>query len=306
MDAIGCDVGKRLVDVCWSDVESFQVANERGAIEAFAHRLPPGCVVGMEATGQYHELLADTLALAGHRVYVINARWIHAYRRGVGMRGKTDRTDAEVIARYVEAEHRSLHPYEVPSPEQRELKHLLQRRIAAARLMATARQSLGQDAESVVTALRSTCKDLERRIAKLIRSKPQWAALEARLRQIPGIGPLTSAHLVSTLARIPFTRVDAFVAHTGTDPRPNDSGQRRGRRILSRHGDGSLRSLLYMAAMAAARNSVWKPYYQTQIDKGMKSTAALIVVARRLARIAYAVFKSGQAYDPHRCAPRPA
>lgn len=305
MAALGCDVGKRGIEVRLLDGVSIGIQNDQAAIDALLGRLPENSLVGMEATGRYHELLADTLAAAGHRVYVINARWIHAYARSLGMRGKTDRTDAEVIARYVEAEHASLHRYEVPTPEQRELRTLLQRRNAAAKLQASARQSLGDDAGPVIIALKAKCKDLEGRIAKLVRSKSDWSGLDSRLRQVPGIGALTSAHLVASLMRLPFARIDAFIAHTGTDPRPNDSGQRKGRRILSHHGDASLRSLLYMAAMAAARHPDWKPYYQAQQAKGLARTAALIVLARRIARIAFSLFKSGDTYDPTRLAPKP-
>jgi transposase len=286
--------------------EVISVANERSAIEALARRLPEGTLIGMEATGHYHELLADVLSGSGHQVYVINARWIHAYARGLGMRGKSDRTDAQVIARYVQAEHESLHPYEVPTAGQRELRRLLQRRLAAAKLLATARLSLAEDAAPLIVALKATCKDIERRIACLMRSRSDWQNLDLRLRGIPGIGALTAAHLVATLTRLPFSRVDAFIAHTGTDPRPNDSGQKRGRRALSHHGDASLRSLLYMAAMAAVKKPSWRPYYQAQLRKGLSSTAALVIVARRIARIAFSLFKTGATYDPDRVTPNPA
>jgi transposase len=300
MEAVGCDVGKRRIDVCLATSHGVQLSNERLAIERFARTLPANSLVGMEATGRYHELLAQILVAAGHRVYVINARWIHAYSRGLGMRGKTDRTDAQVIARYTTAEHAKLRSYQPPSPEQLELRTLLQRRHAAAKLLATARQSLAEDAEALLAVLKTTCTDIERRIARLLRSRPEWAGLAERLRSVPGVGALTSAQLVATLTRMPFSRVEAFVAHTGTDPRPNDSGQKRGRRVLTHHGDASLRGLLFMAAMTATRSPAWRRYYLAQQAKGLSRTAALVVVARRIARITFSLYKTGETYDPAR------
>jgi hypothetical protein len=74
--------------------------------------------------------------------------------------------------------------------------------------------------------------------------------------------------LLNTLERVPLKSADAFVAFTGLDLRPKDSGQCRGRRRLSKRGPGELRRLLYLAAMAAAKTKDWKAFYQHQRDKG--------------------------------------
>jgi transposase len=300
--AVGCDVSKSRIDVVitGSDEKRLQVANQAGGIEAFTRSLPAGSCVGMESTGTFHEQLADTLAAAGHRVFVINPRWIRAYARSLGMRGKSDRSDAMVIARYVAAEHQHLHAYVPPTEQQRELRGLLQRRLSLAKLAAATKQSLGHEAAPILEGFKRVLKQLERRISELIKANPDWKSLAKRLRQLPGVGPLTAAQLVASLTRIPFANVDAFIAHTGTDPRPNDSGQKRGRRRLTHHGSAQLRSLLYMAAMAASRSPQWRAYFQAQRAKGLPTTAAYVIVARRIARIAFSLFRSGQDYDPER------
>lgn len=300
--AVGCDVGKSSIDVALlgESEKRLKIANESRSIERFVRTLPPGSRVGMESTGTFHELLADSLVAAGHCAFVINPRWIHAYARGVGMRGKSDRSDAMVIARYVAAEHEHLHPYQPPSREQRELRGLLQRRLTLAKLAAATRQSLGEEAAPVLEQFKCMLKALERRIRELMQSRSDWQCLYRRLQQVPGVGPLTAAQLVASLTRTPFASVDAFIAHTGTDPRPNDSGQKRGRRRLTHHGSAALRSLLYMAAMAASRNLQWRPYFQAQRAKGLPATAAYVIVARKLARIAFSLFKTGQSYDANR------
>jgi transposase len=298
--AVGCDVSKARIDVAiLGELERrVQVKNELRAIESFARTFAPGSLVGMESTSTFHELLADTLAAAGHQVFVINPRWIHAYARGLGVRGKSDRGDSMVIARYVAAEHKHLHPYQPPSREQRELRKLLQRRLALAKLAAATRQSLGDEAAPLLEQFKRLLKALERRIRELMQAAPEWKSLYRRMLQLPGVGPLTAAQLVASLTRVPFKSVDAFIAYTGTDPRPNDSGQKRGRRRLTHHGSAALRSLLYMAAMAAARDPQWRPYYQAQRLKGLPATAAYVIVARRIARIAFSLFRTGQEYDP--------
>jgi transposase len=300
---IGCDVSKDWIDVQMLGAplqRRAQIANREGAIRRWVAQLPAGCRVGMEATGTLHELLARALVEAGHTVYVLNPRWVYAYRRALGLRGKTDAGDALVIARYIEAEAKHLHPYQVPSLEQAELRRLLARRLELKKLMSATRQSLGAQARPVLEQFAVLLRELEGRIAALIAANPEWRALAQRLRSIPGVGPIVVAHLVQVLTRIGFGNAQAFIAHTGTDPRPNDSGQKQGRRRLTHHGDVGLRHMLFLAAMAASKLPVWRALYEHHRAKGLASTAVFVVLARKLARIAFHVFKTGETYDPTR------
>lgn len=295
---LGCDVSKQWIDVQGLDSEApLRLENAKRAIVRWAKGLPAGSVIGMEATGQLHEVLAETLYELGHTVFVINPRWIHRYAGGVGQRGKSDRLDAQLIARFVNAEGHHLHAYRPPTAQEAQLRHLLLRRLQVVKLKIAARQSLGDQAGAVLKELRRLLAELDRQIAQLIAGNPQWKAAAIRLQTIPGVGPLVAAHLVQVLMRFPFRGADAFVAHTGTDPRPNDSGQRRGRRRLTHHGDAALRKMLYMAALATRSKAEWRELYQAQRAKGLAPTAALIVIARKLARIAFHIFKTNETYD---------
>ncbi len=300
-NVVGCDVSKDWFDAAQAaPLRQWRVDNQARAIERFARQLASGSVVGMEATGQMHELLACTLVKHGQTVFVINPRWIRLYAKSTGIRGKTDRTDARLIARYVAAEGKHLHPYQPPSAEQQELRALLLRRASLVKLKMATRQSLGAQARAIVQQFNQLLKAIDRRIAEIIASVPGWRELAVRLRSEPGIGPVVAAHLVQVLTRIAFHGADAFIAHTGLDPRANDSGRKQGRRWLSHHGDAALRTALYLAAMAACRQGVWRAIYQRLRHKGLSSTAAFVVVARKLARIAYSLFKSGGTYEASR------
>ena len=298
---VGCDVSKGWIDVCCLDVSGMRtqrIVNAHAPLRRWARSLPVACRAGMESTGTYHVELASVLVHAGHTVYVINPRWIHAYARCVGQRGKTDRGDAALIARYVEAEAKNLHAYEPPSPEQVELRRLLLRRHELVKLRSATHQSVGQEAVEILEQFNRLIRNLEKQIRQLIDAQRNWRDLARRLRQIPGVGPLVAAHLVQVLTRDEFARADAFIAHTGTDPRPNDSGQKRGRRRLSHHGDSTLRQMLFMAAMAAVKQTEWRRLYDAYRARGLPSTGALIALARKLARVAWHMFKCAEPYDP--------
>ena len=78
----------------------------------------------------------------------------------------------------------------------------------------------------------------------------------------------------------------------------------RGRRRLTKKGDPELRRLLHNAAMAARKTRRWKPVYEAQLQRGMKPIQALVILARKLARIAFALMRNQSEYisAPVHCA----
>jgi transposase len=239
-------------------------------------------------------------------VYVLNPRDVKRYAQGVGRRGKTDRLDAEVIARYVAREHEELHAYVPPSAAWRRLDQLLKRRGKLVSLQVALgpawRGVPGVSAE--LQALADAYVRLLQRVDALLKETlaelPAIAADARRVQAIPGYGALSSIAVAHALRRLPFTKADAFVAHTGLDPRPRDSGDMHGRRRLSKRGPAGLRSILHMCGMSASRTPTWRPYYERQLAKGLSPTEAVIVLARKMARTAYALCKTGQSFEARR------
>jgi transposase len=117
------------------------------------------------------------------------------------------------------------------------------------------------------------------------------------------VGQQTAAALVNLFARVPFTSAESVVAYVGFDPRPNDSGTRTGRRHITKRGPSELRRLLYLVAQAAGRSRALKPVYQAIRDKGFSTTQALVILARRLLRVAFTIWKTGQRYETQRLSP---
>ena len=305
---VGVDVAKDAVVVAcarkWFAAHS--VANTVAGLRAWLKRLPAGSRIGVEATGGYHQCLADLAHEMGFVVYVLNPRDVRHYARAVGVRGKTDPVDAALVARYVAHEHARLHPYQPLSPQQRKLDRLLKRRAKLVALKTALRLSL-QDAPELRTELKATVQ----RFDALLRAiESQLAALiqqlfpkqRTRLQSIIGVGPVVGAGLAQALSRLPFANVQAFIAFTGLDPRPDDSGHRKGRRRLSKRGPAELRRLLFNAAMAASKTSVWKPLYEHYRNRGWSTTATLVILARKIARIAYALWHGQSEFDPKRLA----
>ena len=304
---LGADVGKAEVVVAVHGQPGVTVvANARPALREWARRLPAGSWLGVEATGVYHRELVAAAQAAGHTVYLLNPRDVRHYARAMGRRAKTDRVDAQLIARYVAQEHTALRPYVAPTATQAAIAALLERRHAVVKAQGSLRQALC-DLPAGIWAWRRVQREfttllaqLDARLDQLAQAEPPLAALRQRLRTTPGIGPLSSLALANLLSRYNFQRSDALIAFVGYDPRADDSGQHHGRRRLSKRGPAEIRRLLYAAAMAAARTKTWRPLYQQHRQRGLSATEAIISLARRLARIAFALARTGATFDQAR------
>ena len=106
------------------------------------------------------------------------------------------------------------------------------------------------------------------------------------------------AALVASWQRGQFRNVDAFVAFLGLDVRVKQSGRWQGRCKLTKKGDGEVRRLLYNAAMQGRRSSQWARYYLRLRERGMSSTAALVALSRKLAKVSFAPLQTNSAFVP--------
>ncbi|MBT8129377.1 MAG: transposase, partial [Gammaproteobacteria bacterium] len=93
-----------------------------------------------------------------------------------------------------------------------------------------------------------------------------------------------------------FANSDAFVAFIGIDVRLRESGGYKGKRKLTKRGEAELRRLLYCATQPACCYPPFQAYYLKQIDKGLSKTAAKVVLARKLARIAFSLMLNQQQF----------
>lgn len=301
---IGVDVSKSALWSCTHcSGERREVPNDEPAIRAWLASLPPTAQLAVESTGRHHQLLVRLVHASGRRVFVLNARDVFFYAKALGTRGKTDRKDAHVIARYLAEHHRDLKPWTPTGASQERLQQLLRCRAGVASKRSALRQVLRDMAslELPVRALErqfdALLAEIDAQVAALVDEDPEFSGRCSRLRTITGIGPQGSAMLGVLFSRFHFANADAVVAYSGLDPRPDDSGRRQGKRHISKRGSPQLRRQLYLAAFAAAHSKALGPLYRSIKAKGFKPTQALVILARKLLRVAWAVWKTGKDFD---------
>ena len=233
VECFASDVSKRelVIAVYPDEVGVKRIANQDAAISAWLDTLPAGSVIGMEATGTYHRRLADLAYERGLVVYVVNPRDVYYYARGMGARGKTDPSDAKLLARYVAHERAHLHPYVPPTALCERLTTLLERRALLVRTRQALTQSLADlpalagEKRNLFEAVAALLCGIDRELAALTSSDASTAKLVTRLKTISGVGPLVASLLCALFKRFAFRHADALIAYLGLDPRPDESGQ---------------------------------------------------------------------------------
>lgn len=279
------------------------VPNTKAAIGQWLKQLPEPARVGVEATGTYHVQVLEQAAKKRHEVYVIDGYRLNRYRDGVGERAKTDLTDARLVRRYLRKEYEELRPWQAPPAAYTGLKRLLRRRARIVQARTALRQSLAGVPELCAVS-RNLLERIDVALAQVDRLMKKWVDKAGmkdtvrRLDQIEGVGPLIACAFATSYLRGDFRSSDAFVAFLGLDVRVRDSGRQRGRRKLTKKGDGEVRRLAHVAAMAACRTGHWRKMHLANQARGLSKIQSLVIIARKLVRLAFALLKSGEEYRP--------
>ena len=126
-----------------------------------------------------------------------------------------------------------------------------------------------------------------------------------RLRQIPGIGPITAMTVLAEAGDLRrFGHHRQFLKFCGLDLATYQSGQFRGQTKLSKFGNARLRRAFWVAAQVAIRQpdnsfrAKYERYIARDRDNPDLKRKALTAITAKMARTAYAVIKSGADYRP--------
>ena len=292
---VGIDVAKHRLDIFVRPTgERWVVPREDDALSVLARRLlelSPALVV-LEATGGLQNRVAAELVAVGLPVAVVNPRQVREFARASGRLAKTDRLDAEMIARFAEALRPPVRLLgDTASTALKALvarrRELVAMRVAEKnRLGATSTERVRQSISAVIEALDRSLKE-----------SPAWRAREDLLRTVPGVGPTTARTLIAELPELGFLTRRKVAALVGVAPISRDSGKMRGRRTVwgGRH---EVRAILYMAAVTAIRcNTRIAAAYRGLRERGKPAKVALTACMRRLITMLNAMLRDGRPWD---------
>ncbi|MGA0611575.1 IS110 family transposase [Caldimonas sp. KR1-144] len=144
---VGIDVSKNWLDVAaTAQLQPRRATNDEPGREELVQqlvKLKPTLVV-LEATGGFEATLAAQLSRAGLAVAVINPKKVRDFAKAAGIAAKTDRLDAQVLARFAQQMGPQVHP--LAGDQQREIVELVDRRaqLVAMRAQEKTRLSTAQ------------------------------------------------------------------------------------------------------------------------------------------------------------------
>lgn len=138
---------------------------------------------------------------------------------------------------------------------------------------------------------------VEKQLDKLLRTK-DYENIYKIVRSVPGIGPIHAATFILEIMEIKrFKQIDQFLSYVGLIPSEHSSGDSRHVGYMSRRCNRYLRKLFIEAAwVAVKRDLALNEYFEDLKKRGMKSTLAIVKVARKLASRLRCILLNGEEY----------
>jgi transposase len=338
MTTAGIDLGDRYSYLCFLDTRSGEVIEEgrlRTTPQTFERRFcsERPLRVAIEA-GTHSPWVSRLLEECGHEVLVANARKIRLiYAEG----RKTDRVDAEKLARLARLDPKLLAPIEHRGERSQAHLALIRSREALVRTRARlinhvrftvkpfghrlpkcsaqafykkkVAEGMPESLKPSLAPILETIGELSARIGEYDRKLEALAEgfypQTRLLRQIQGVGPLTALAFVLILEDpMRFASGRAVGAYAGLVPGKDQSGESDPQRRISRHGNELLRRLLVGCAHYIlgpfGEDSDLRRHGEKIAHRGGKNARkrAVVAVARKLAVLLHRLWLSGEVYDP--------
>jgi len=331
MRKVALDLGAKKTSYC--EVSGGQVVGRAtvGSMETLRPLLgpeQPAATVAIEACREawyVHDLLTGW----GNQVVLVDTT--RSRQLGIGQHGrKTDRIDAEVLARAVE--RGGIPVAHLLSPHRRELRRQLGVRRALvetrANLVTTMRGLAREQGDKLPSCTTASFAGAVRKAAKgalltllepLLKTldvlEPQLSAVEEELGKLcskepviaqlctaPGVGAIVAASFVSVVDDAKrFRRAHQVESYIGLVPSENTTGGRRRVGAISKKGNSYLRALLVQGAWAVlCKSSKDDPLrrWGEAIAERRGKRIAVIAIARRLVGILWAMWRANSVYEP--------
>lgn len=298
---VGIDVSKHRLDVhVRPSGEEWSVSNDAKGHEELVSKLTslaPTLVV-LEATGGYQGAIAAELGASKLPAAVVNPRQVRDFAKATGRLAKTDAIDAAALAHFAQ----SIRPEPRPMPDELTLelqalvarrRQLIDMRTAESNRLDTCRmEPVRRSIQKIINVLTKQIERVDDDIDTTIKGSPLWREREDLLSSAIGVGPTTARTLLTQLPELGKLNRREVAALVGVAPFNDDSGKRSGLRRI-RGGRGEVRSVLYMATIAAVRhNPQLRSMYQRLLARGKLKKVALIACARKLLTILNAMMKT--------------
>jgi transposase len=317
---IGIDVSKLTLDVYLVQGGKHAVFsnNKKGftemiewIMELSGEVLHSEIVIAFEHTGIYSDNLMMFLDEHNIPFTVMSGLEI---KRSMGIRrGKSDKTDAKLIAEYLYEKREKIKLFQMPS-----------RTIIALKKLASYRERLVQERsgfktrinefketfpetelefyteshKEVIDCFDRQIKQIDSEIRKLIKKEEKLHQQYELINTIKGVGPQTAIlMIILTKGFSSFENWRKFASFSGTAPFPNESGLYRGKTKTSNLANKRIKSLLTMCAETSIQhNPEMRLYYQKRVAEGKNKMSTINIIRNKIIARIFAVVNRKSPY----------
>lgn len=319
---VGIDVSKAVIDVSYyHNSKAIYLGQYFNSVEGFhsmyndLSKINGGpsmeWFICFENTGSYSKRLFSWLVSQGIPCREENALEISL---SLGMRrGKDDKIDSKAICNYVYEKRDKMKPSTLSKPLIIKLKSLLSRRELLVKHRTALKMSVKEQKSSleerfyqeleasnneIVTYYDGQIEQIENMIQQLIKSNPGTNKNNELLQTITGIGPVTSAYLISTTNNFEsFTNSRKYACYCGVAPFPNSSGIRVGKTKVNHMANKKMKSIFSNCIAAAiAHDPEISLYFKRKRNEGKKYGVVANAIKNKLIHRAFAVIKRQTPY----------
>ncbi len=262
-------------------------------------------VIGMEATGIYHEECAYYLHDKKYPVCVVLPNHAKKFLQASGLKSKNDKIDAKGLAQmFAERSFRMWEPmgkfYYYLRGLTRQQESLQEIKTGVLNQREAAKRSAFNN-KDVIKQLNETIKFLEKQIVEIeekiivyLKSNEEIEEQVKNVLTIKGIGIITLAILLAeTNGFLLFKITRQLVSFSGYDIVENQSGRHRGKTKISKKGNGHIRRSLFFPAFTAVSHKC-KPFldlYNRTFENHKIKMKSYVAVQKKLLVIVYTLWK---------------
>jgi len=304
---IGADISKDHIDLHrLPDGKRLRVTNDRKGFASVLKWMAGEVVARIvyEPTGTYHKAFERFMLVQGIALSKVNPRLARRFAEVTGSLAKTDREDAEMLARYGRLLNPRLLRKETAALNDLKELHvarlaLIKDRTAASNRGKTfAQPLLKQQNAARLKQIETQLAQVDKAIMTLIEADETLKARFDIIVSIPGLSTVTAFALLIEMPELGDLEGKAAAALTGLAPRDRQSGRWTGRAFIA-GGRAIVRRALYMPALVAIRfNPDLKAKYDQLIKAGKPPKVAITAIMRKLVVLANTLLRQNRKWQP--------
>jgi transposase len=260
----------------------------------------------MESTGCYSKKLSKFLHARQNDlpISILNGRQSSNFVKSLGLPHKTDKSDAQALARF--GTERSPKPALPDDPVRESLKELSRERSA----LLKAKAALENRSDSLfaaftkdinnraIVALNLQISAIEKEMERCIKANAELRHEAELMKTVPGVGPTSAYGFLAELGSLKQYSSRKLSSMSGLLPHVFISGTSVNKTCLSKRGSARVRQLLYLDCMTAVNKiPQLNSQYLNLVSRGKTKMTARCACMRKLLLIIRAVVVEDRPYE---------